>query len=108
MSAPSLASDPVLPRLREALSSLYGERLARVVLFGSRASGQATPSSDYDVAVFLTTVADRWMEMDRLADLRVCMFDETGAFVDAMLYPASSYDDSSPLMHEIRRVGRDL
>jgi hypothetical protein len=33
----ALAADPILKRLRRALDELYGERIERVVLFGSRA-----------------------------------------------------------------------
>jgi len=49
-----LANDPILARFRAALENLYGARLDRVVLFGSRARGEGGPASDYDVAVFLT------------------------------------------------------
>ncbi|HWZ68691.1 MAG TPA: nucleotidyltransferase domain-containing protein [Stellaceae bacterium] len=41
---------------------MYGERLERVVLFGSRARGDAHENYDYDVAVFLHDMADRWQE----------------------------------------------
>jgi hypothetical protein len=34
---PVPADDPVLRRFRAALDALYGDRLERVVLFGSRA-----------------------------------------------------------------------
>jgi predicted nucleotidyltransferase len=33
--------DPILKRLRRALDELYGDRIERVVLFGSRARGDA-------------------------------------------------------------------
>jgi hypothetical protein len=49
----SPAADPVLKRFRAALDTLYGDRIERVVLFGSRARGDAR--EDYDVAVFLVT-----------------------------------------------------
>jgi len=103
-----LLTDPILARFRAALGALYGARLNRVVLFGSRARGQARPDSDYDVAVFLTELPDRWAELDRLADLRVRFLDETGAFFDAKPYPASAWSGASPLMHEIRREGLEL
>ena len=45
--------DPILSRFRAALQEVYGERIERVVLFGSRARGDFQPDSDYDVAVFL-------------------------------------------------------
>ena len=47
--------DPIIARFRAALGEVYGERLERVVLFGSRARGDARPDSDYDVAVFCGT-----------------------------------------------------
>ena len=40
--------DPVLRRFRAVLSEIYGRQLERVVLFGSRARGDARPDSDYD------------------------------------------------------------
>lgn len=106
--SPAVANDPVLARLRAALIGLYGARLERVLLFGSRARGEARPQSDYDVAVFLEPLDDRWAELDRLADLRVRFLDETGAFIDAKPYPARAYLDATPLMHEIRREGLEL
>jgi predicted nucleotidyltransferase len=103
-----LTRDPVLMRFRAALDDIYGARLERAVLFGSRARGEARPDSDYDVAVFLTSLPDRWTELDRLADLRVRFLDDTGRFFDAMPYPASAYAGATPLMLEIRREGLEL
>jgi predicted nucleotidyltransferase len=51
-------NDPVLKRFRAAVGEIYGDRVERVVLFGSRAHGDAQPESDYDVAVFLRDIAD--------------------------------------------------
>ena len=104
----NLTNDPVLSRLRAALDEIYGDRIERVVLYGSRARGDARPDSDYDVAVFLKDVPDRWAELDRLADLGVRLVDETGEFVHAMPYPMTAYRDTTPLMHEIRREGLEL
>jgi uncharacterized protein len=102
------APDPILERFRAALEDMYGSRLDRAVLFGSRARSEARADSDYDVAVFLKFLPDRWAEMDRLAKLRVDFLDETDAFFDAKPYPAEAYYERSPLMHEIRRDGREL
>jgi predicted nucleotidyltransferase len=35
--AATVAADPVLARVRKVLREMYGDRLVRVVLFGSRA-----------------------------------------------------------------------
>jgi predicted nucleotidyltransferase len=101
-------NDPILKRFRAEIDGMYGNQLERVVLFGSRARGDAQVDSDYDVAVFLKLLPDRWAELDRLAKLRVDLLDETGAFFDVKPYLASSYWERSPLMHEIREEGRDL
>lgn len=103
-----LCNDPVLRRFRAALEAIYGKRIERVVLFGSRARGDARQDSDYDVAVFLRDLTDRWPELNRLADLSTEILDETGEFVHAMPYRAGSYEERTPLMHEIRTDGIDL
>jgi predicted nucleotidyltransferase len=100
--------DPILRRLRAALGDMYGERIERVVLFGSRARGAAGEDSDYDVAVFLRDLTDRWLEFDRLADLRTEFLEDEGVFVDAKPYPAGAYRERTTLMREIRREGVDL
>ncbi|MCI0600128.1 MAG: nucleotidyltransferase domain-containing protein [Beijerinckiaceae bacterium] len=106
--ATKIPGDPILNRYRSVLGEIYGDRLERVVLFGSRARGDARPDSDYDVAIFLKSLPDRWVELDRLAKLRVDFLDEMDAFFDAKPYPAEAYRDRSPLMHEIRKEGLEL
>jgi predicted nucleotidyltransferase len=100
--------DPILKRFKAALDEIYGDQIERVVLFGSRARGDARDDSDYDVAVFLKSLPDHRKEIRRLADLRVDFLDDTGAFFDTKPYPMSSYGDRTPLMHEIRRDGLDF
>ena len=104
----TLTDDPVLTRFRQALIEMYGSRIERVVLFGSRARGDAHAESDYDVAVFLRDLTDRFLEMNRLADLSTEILDETGAFIHAMPYPAGSYTDRTPLMLGLHADGIDL
>ena len=47
-------------------------------------------------------------ELYRLADLSTAILGETGEFIHAMPYRAGSYDERTPLMHEIRAEGIDL
>jgi predicted nucleotidyltransferase len=104
----TLLSDPILGRFRAALDELYGDSLERVVLFGSRARRDAHQDSDYDVAIFLRDLTDRWREIDRLVAIETDILADTGAFIHAMPYRAGSYRERTPLMHEIRRDGIDL
>jgi predicted nucleotidyltransferase len=87
---------------------MYGDQIDRVILFGSRARGDARPDSDYDVAVFLKSLPDRWRELDRLANLRLDLLGDSGAFFDAKPYLAATWQERTPLMREIRRDGLEL
>ena len=50
--------DPaVADRLRERVLQALGGRVRRIILFGSRARGDALPDSDYDVLVVLSRLA---------------------------------------------------
>src|SRR5438477_2358216 len=102
------AADPVLHRFCAALDELYGDRIERIVLFGSRARGTSHRESDYDVAVFLKDLTDRRAEQRRLVDLKLELIDETGEDIQAIPLPAGSYGERTPLMHEIRVDGIDL
>ena len=66
--------------------------------------------TDYDVAVFLRDMADRFAEMNRLADLSTkIIVEEDGPFIHAMPYRAGSYNgERMPLMHDIRADGIEL
>jgi hypothetical protein len=103
--------NPVLQMFRASLDAMYGERIERVVLYGSQGRGDAQPDSDYDVAVFLTGLngpSDRWAEADKIAVAATNILNETGAVIHAMPYRAGAYHERTPLMHEIRREGLDL
>jgi predicted nucleotidyltransferase len=100
--------DPILKRFRAALDELYGERIERVVLCGSRARGESRADSDYDVVVFLMDLTERWQEIDRIIPVVTDIIDDTGAVIHAMPYRAGAYQDRTSLMREIRREGFDL
>jgi predicted nucleotidyltransferase len=103
-----ISSDPILSRFRAALAATYGDRLERVVLFGSRARGDFRPDSDYDVAVFIRE-PDRWLdEVIRLTDLGTDILMDTGAVISAKPFRAGTYNEPLPLMREIQREGLDL
>jgi uncharacterized protein len=100
--------DPVLTRFRAALDAAYGDRIERVVLFGSRARGDHRPDSDYDVAVFLRDIGGVGEEIRRLVDLADPILADTGAVIGAVALPEGSYRDRTSFMGELRREGVDL
>jgi predicted nucleotidyltransferase len=108
MSAMVGAIDPIMRRFRAALDDVYGQRLERVVLFGSRARGDAWPHSDYDVVVFLKNLENFGKEADRIAEIETDILYDTGAVINALPLKAEAYGEPTALMGEIRREGLDL
>jgi uncharacterized protein len=102
------AIDPIMSRFRAALDEAYGPRLERVVLFGSRARGDARPDSDYDVAVFLEGFESFGQEADRIAEIETDILYDTGAVINALPFKAGAYREATGLMGEVRREGLDL
>ena len=103
-----LANDPVLNRFRAVLDALYGGRLERAVLFGSRARRDERPDSDYDVAVFLPDYNGYWNEVRPLAAATTDILLETRAVISAKPFPAGGFRERTAFMGEIRRDGCDL
>lgn len=101
-------TDPILKNLRSKLDATYGERIERVILFGSRARGEEKPDSDYDIAVFIEQPESFWKESSRLAAIGTDILFETGAVINALPFRAGAYRDINPLMQELRRDGLDL
>jgi predicted nucleotidyltransferase len=103
-----LKQDPVLTRFRAAVAGAYGDRLERVVLFGSRARGDHRPDSDYDIAVFVKDPGDLWDELWKLAEITTAILNDTEAVISAKPFLAGSYHARTGFMHELRNDGLDL
>ncbi|HET6468715.1 MAG TPA: nucleotidyltransferase domain-containing protein [Geminicoccaceae bacterium] len=99
------ARHPLLRRLRAELERLYGPRLDRVLLYGSRARGEAREDSDWDVAVILKDYDGSLDEHYRLADLSHDLLLETGEFLTLVPFAPEELSRRTLLMHNIRREG---
>jgi uncharacterized protein len=104
----AILDDPILRRFRAALDDLYGDRIERVVLYGSRARGDHREDSDYDVAVFLYGPIDWRKEIDRIVQIETDILFDTGAVINAHALPAEAYEQRTGFMHEVRLDGVDL
>jgi len=98
MDAGSELLGMIVDRLRAAA------RPSRVILFGSVATGTATPDSDIDLLVLLDQVDDARLESVRLRRalrgvampidvivMRADRFEETKDVVGSIAYPANKY-----------------
>lgn len=97
-----------IEKFSTAIAEMYGDRLSKVVLYGSRARGDARPDSDYDVAVFLRGEVNRWKEVDRLIPIVTDILYSEHEFIHAVPYSDRDYFAQRPVMGEIRREGVEI
>lgn len=102
---PPPQAHPLLRRLRAELERLYGPRLERALLFGSRARGDARPDSDWDVAVVLRGYDGDLEEAYRLADLAYDLLLETGEMLSLKPFAPEELGERTLFMLNLRAEG---
>lgn len=103
-----MTADPVLRHFRQAVEKLFPGRVEQVILYGSRARGDARPDSDYDVVVVMRGYDGTWTEIDALADLGWDFLLEQGYDISALPLSTDEYRHGSILASEIKRDGIPL
>ena len=59
----------ILKKCKQALKKYYGERLKKVILYGSMARGQTNPASDIDLLVLLSPPCDYFAELRQVVEI---------------------------------------
>lgn len=106
LSSALMATDLTIPRefKRRALRAMPRRRIAKVILYGSRARGDARPDSDWDLAVFVRGhPTDR--DLSILSDVAFDLLMETGAFIQAFPFAARHEQRESSFYGNIRKDG---
>jgi predicted nucleotidyltransferase len=100
--------DPIMRRFRAALDEAYGDRIARVVLVGSRARGDARSDFGLRRRGFLEELNSFWQEPGVIAAIESEILMDEGVVIKALPFAEGSYRERTGFMGEIRREGRDL
>ena len=79
----------VLKRFKAEVKEVFGERLDRVILFGSRSRGDADPDSDFDLLVTVQSLdqTDQKRVFDIAADLSL----EYGTVLAVLVVPTNDF-----------------
>jgi predicted nucleotidyltransferase len=95
-----------LPDLKQALRDTYGDRLLRLILFGSQARGQAGPESDVDVAVLVDGEIEPSREIDRLGYILADLNLRYGLLISVLPLSAQTFEMAEgPFWRNLREEG---
>ncbi len=100
--------DRILTQFKRRAAKALPGRIAKVVLFGSRARGDAEPDSDWDVAVFLSGPPPKTQDRFALADAAYDLIVESDDFLQPLAFPLARWSEDSALMRAIRKDGVEV
>ena len=99
----------ILRELRQELSAFYGERLTRLVLFGSQARNEATINSDIDILVVLKGEVEPGIEISRTSNLIADLSLTYDVVISCIFISEFQFAmEQSPLMLNVRQEGITL
>lgn len=88
------------------VKDLYGPRLHSVILYGSRARGDAEIDSDVDVLVVLRDLGDSWEEAKRMSPLATRLSIDHNVLITVLPADVDEFEASTrPLFVNCRREG---
>lgn len=101
--------DLVLATLRCRFEEIYGERLVRIVLYGSQARGEAEPGSDIDILVVLGGPVNPGEEIARTGGVVADLSLRFGEVVSCVFVDEERFAHrNGPFLRNIRREGITL
>ena len=96
----------ILAELRSRLEGLYGDRLVKLVLYGSQARGDAESDSDIDVLVVLKGPVNPGQEIERTGDIVSHVSLLNRAVVACVFVSDERFrSEWTPLLANVRREG---
>lgn len=96
----------ILAELKRQFQALYGDRLVKMLLYGSHARGDAEPGSDIDVLVVLRGPVSLCEEIARTSHITADLSLDHGVVLSRFFVSQDRYsDESSHLAAMARREG---
>jgi len=96
----------ILTQLRSQFEHLYGDRLTKMVLYGSQARGDAHPDSDIDVLVVLKGQVNPGEEIKRTSYIRADLCLRNDEVISCLFMDENRFAHyNGPLLRNIRKEG---
>ena len=96
----------IMFEMRQALKDIYGDRLVRIMLFGSHARGDASLESDIDALIVLKGAVRPGEEIARTGEITAALSLKHDVVISCTFVSAARYEtEQSPLLINVRREG---
>ena len=98
-----------IKELVAGLKKVYGDNLSRVILYGSKARGEATEDSDIDILVVLKRLGNISEERERIHSIKWPICYKYDLLISAIIRSEQEYlTRLSPLVLNIKKEGIKL
>ncbi len=100
---------PVLNELKQELQALYGDRLVKLILFGSHARGEANLGSDIDLLAVLKSPVSQVQEISYMSELCVKILLDYDELVSIIPMSEDRFNAKNiALLRNIKKEGIEL
>lgn len=98
--------NPIVAKCKATLKKYYGKRLKGVILYGSMARKQATPTSDIDLLILLSPPLDYFAELWQIVNVLYPLQLESDHLISAKPVLASDFETGTiSLYRNAKREG---
>jgi predicted nucleotidyltransferase len=96
----------LINQIKTHLIKMYGEKIKRVILYGSYVRGEATRDSDIDILVLVDESLNPFEVRESLSDLLFDILLEEGELISVIAVPEQLFENyNSPFMLSVKNEG---
>jgi len=100
---------PTINEIKRSLHELYGDRLIKLILFGSHARGEANPDSDIDLLAVFKSPVSQVQEISYMSELCIKILLEHNELVSIIPMDEDRFNAKDvALLRNIKREGIEL
>ncbi len=96
----------MINQVKTHLVKMYGEKIKRIILYGSYVRGETTRDSDIDILVLVDESLNPFEVRESLSDLLYDILLEEGELVSVIAVPEDFFESyNSPFMLNVKKEG---
>lgn len=98
----------VLEQVKNASQKLYGDKLNKIILYGSYARGSQTEESDIDIMIILNCNMDEIKKLrSKTAEMSSDISLEQGVFLSVLLRDKKHFDENADILPFYRNIEKE-